>query len=626
MTKKIQALSNDTIIKIAAGEMIENPASIIKELVENSIDASADKISIEIKDNGASYIRVTDNGSGLSREDLSLAFKRHTTSKIRSIEELDETLTLGFRGEALSSIASASDVTIISKTPDDKLGFMAKINHNGDILEINEIVANIGTTIICENLFENIPVRKKYLASKNYEIKKTNDIITRLSLSNQDISIDYIKDDKLISKTNKNNSYLNNIFSILGKDVSENLIPIDYQGESFSLRGYVSNNRLYRSNRSNQFIFVNNRSINDLNLSKLIEKEYTSLIPLNRYPVYILFLDINPRLIDVNIHPKKDIVKFLNLEEIEVQLEDIIKKTLKPNLKIYDFSEDVKEKKKSIFETYSTLNLKDIKDEDHNSSSIVFKDFTGAVADSENSYKAEISTSDNIDRSIENTIELENNNPEQVYLLDKSNDDASGFHLFPNGYRYIGQLFFQYLLLEDNKDKILFIIDQHAAHERINYERLLRAYDDHMIQVQQLISGYVVNLTATDHEIIIGLKDTLMDIGFEIEDFGDNSIIIRTIPAYLTDINPDRLIREILDTSSSIKTNYYDIDPYVLMKKACVASIKSGDRMSAHDVNALIERLELCKMPLTCPHGRPTLIKYSKNRLDREFFRIQNEG
>lgn len=625
MTKKIQELSNDTIIKIAAGEMIENPASIIKELVENSIDAGSDKISIEIKDNGASYIRVTDNGSGLSREDLELAFKRHTTSKIRSIEELDETLTLGFRGEALSSIASASDVKIISRTQDDKLGFMAKIDHNGNILEIEEIVANFGTTIICENLFNSIPVRKKYLISKNYEIKKTNDIITRLSLSNQDISIDYIKDDKLISKTNKNNSYLNNIFSILGKDVSENLIPINYKGATFSLQGYISNNRLYRSNRSNQFIFVNNRSINDLNLSKLIEKEYTSIIPLNRYPVYILFLEINPRLIDVNIHPKKDIIKFLNLEEIEDQLKEVIKNALRPNLKIYNFSEDQKEKKKSIFETYSPLTKKEEVDNGLNDSTIIFRDFTSEVADSEDIYIGELSKTEDI--LIDNTSDKEiiQSTAEQTHILENSNTESSDFRIFSNGYRYIGQLFFQYLLLEDNKDKILFIIDQHAAHERINYEKLTKAYEDNMIQRQHLISGYIVNLTATDHEKIISLKDTLMSIGFEIEDFGDNSVIIRTIPAYLSDINPDRLIREILDTSSNIKTNYYDIDPYLLMKKACVASIKSGDRMSAHDVNVLIERLEMCKMPLTCPHGRPTLIKYSKSRLDREFFRIQND-
>lgn len=624
MTKKIQELSNDTIIKIAAGEMIENPASIIKELVENSIDAGADKISIEIKDNGASYIRVTDNGSGLSREDLDLAFKRHTTSKIRSIEELDETLTLGFRGEALSSIASASDVTIISKTQDDKLGFMAKIDHNGNVLQIEEIVANFGTTIICENLFNSIPVRKKYLTSKNFEIKKTNDIITRLSLSNQDISIDYIKDDKLISKTNKNNSYINNIFSILGKDVSENLIQIDYKGATFSLKGYVSNNRLYRSNRSNQFIFVNNRSINDLNLSKLIEKEYTSIIPLNRYPVYILFLEINPRLIDVNIHPKKDIIKFLNLEEIEDQLKEVIKNALRPNLKVYNFSEDQKEKEKSIFETYSTSPIKE-KDNDLNDSTIIFKDYTSEVADSEDIYIDEVSETRDSLIDIASDKDIKQSTAEQTHILENSNNEISDFHIFPNGYRYIGQLFFQYLLLEDNKDKILFIVDQHAAHERINYEKLIKAYEDNMIQRQHLISGYIVNLTATDHEKIISLKDTLMSIGFEIEDFGDNSIIIRTIPAYLSDINPDRLIREILDTSSNIKTNYYDIDPYLLMKKACVASIKSGDRMSAHDVNVLIERIEMCKMPLTCPHGRPTLIKYSKSRLDREFFRIQND-
>lgn len=626
MKNKINILSNDTIIKIAAGETIENPASIIKELVENSIDANSNDITIEVKENGSRYIRVSDNGQGISKEDLLIAFKRHATSKIKNIDELESAITLGFRGEALSSIANVSDVKIITKTPESKLGILAYIDKNGNITSMEDIVCNNGTTIICENLFENIPVRKKYLEEKNYEISKTNEIINKLSLANPNISIEYIRDDRLISKTSSNYSFINNIFSILGKNVSENLIDVEGEVLGFKIRGFIGNNRLYKANRQGQFIFVNNRTINDINISRAVEREYKSIIPINRYPIFILFLEINPKLIDINIHPKKDQIKFLNFEFIENILAKTIRTALNPKLQIHEISNKIK-KEESIFDIFTEKEYETQKDEpmvQNKVQPIKFKDFSNYTVEDN------IINDENINYLLENEkgffIE---DSPKQVNIYDNNmykDEDVSVFNLFPNGYRFVGQLFFQYILLEDNKDQSLYILDQHAAHERINYEKLVKAYDDSSIPRQQLVSGFIVNLTTNEHEKIMSLKDTIESVGFEIEDFGDNSIIIRSIPVYLTNIDPEKLLRDILDSPLNLKSNYYDLDPYLLMKKACVASIKSGDRLSSHDVKILIDQLQLCEMPLTCPHGRPTLIKFTKNKLDKEFFRIQNEG
>lgn len=622
MIKRINLLSEETIIKIAAGEIIENPSSIIKELVENSIDANSETINIEIGNNGKDYIKVRDDGIGFKREDLKLAFKRHTTSKISNIKDLDEALTLGFRGEALSSIANVSNVVVITKTKEDSVGTLVKINHNGDIISMEDIVTNNGTTIICKDLFDNIPVRKKYLESKNYEVNKTNDIITRLSLSHTDISFEYIKDDKLVLKTNRNAEQINNIYSVLGKNVAENLLEFSCNEESFSVKGFISNNNLYKSNRNNQFIFVNNRSITDNGISRGIEKQYNSIIPLNRYPVFLLYINIDSELIDVNIHPKKDVIKFLNIEEIINTLSMEVHNKLFKNLKIFEVQTKNKDSK-NIFNKYYT------NDSDNfisNSDNIIkFKDLSyenNFVNDEVNEIYTDDKREDNSQVVTPSENVLVENDFEDIFF----EKEKSERKILVNGYRHIGNLFLQYILLEDNVEKSLYILDHHAAHERINYEKLIKDYEKNNIPTQNLISGFLVELTNNEFDLVISIKDKLNSVGIEIEEFGDNSIIIRSIPAYIENIDPERLIRDIIDSSNKLEHSIYDIDPYTIMKKACSASIKTGDNVSKLDVVKLIEMLDKCNMPFTCPHGRPTLVKITKNQLDKEFFRIQNEG
>lgn len=623
MIKRINLLSEETIIKIAAGEIIENPSSIIKELVENSIDANSETINIEIGNNGKDYIKVRDDGIGFKREDLKLAFKRHTTSKISNIKDLDEALTLGFRGEALSSIANVSNVVVITKTKEDSVGTLVKINHNGDIISMEDIVTNNGTTIICKDLFDNIPVRKKYLESKNYEVNKTNDIITRLSLSHSDISFEYIKDDKLVLKTNRNAEQINNIYSVLGKNVAENLLEFSCNEESFSVKGFISNNNLYKSNRNNQFIFVNNRSITDNGISRGIEKQYNSIIPLNRYPVFLLYINIDSELIDVNIHPKKDVIKFLNIEEIINTLSREVHNKLFKNLKIFEVQTKNKDSK-NIFNKYYT------NDSDNfisNSDNIIkFKDLSyenNFVNDEVNEIYTDDKREDNNSQVVTPSENVLVENDFEDIFFEKEKSERK---ILVNGYRHIGNLFLQYILLEDNVEKSLYILDHHAAHERINYEKLIKDYEKNNIPTQNLISGFLVELTNNEFDLVISIKDKLNSVGIEIEEFGDNSIIIRSIPAYIENIDPERLIRDIIDSSNKLEHSIYDIDPYTIMKKACSASIKTGDNVSKLDVVKLIEMLDKCNMPFTCPHGRPTLVKITKNQLDKEFFRIQNEG
>lgn len=623
MIKRINLLSEETIIKIAAGEIIENPSSIIKELVENSIDANSETINIEIGNNGKDYIKVRDDGIGFKREDLKLAFKRHTTSKISNIKDLDEALTLGFRGEALSSIANVSNVVVITKTKEDSVGTLVKINHNGDIISMEDIVTNNGTTIICKDLFDNIPVRKKYLESKNYEVNKTNDIITRLSLSHTDISFEYIKDDKLVLKTNRNAEQINNIYSVLGKNVAENLLEFSCNEESFSVKGFISNNNLYKSNRNNQFIFVNNRSITDNGISRGIEKQYNSIIPLNRYPVFLLYINIDSELIDINIHPKKDVIKFLNIEEIINTLSREVHNKLFKNLKIFEVQTKNKDTK-NIFNKYYT------NDSDNfisNSDNIIkFKDLSyenNFVSDEINEIYTDDKREDNNSQVVTPSENVLVENDFEDIFFEKEKSERK---ILVNGYRHIGNLFLQYILLEDNVEKSLYILDHHAAHERINYEKLIKDYEKNNIPTQNLISGFLVELTNNEFDLVISIKDKLNSVGIEIEEFGDYSIIIRSIPAYIENIDPERLIRDIIDSSNKLEHSIYDIDPYTIMKKACSASIKTGDNVSKLDVVKLIEMLDKCNMPFTCPHGRPTLVKITKNQLDKEFFRIQNEG
>ncbi len=614
---RINVLSDETIIKIAAGEVIENPASIVKELVENSVDAGSDKIIIEIENNGSSLIKISDNGMGMSKEDLKIAFKRHTTSKILKIDDLERTYTLGFRGEALSSVAAVSKVEVITKVVGELAGIHAIIDDSGNIVSQNEIVSNEGTTISCRDLFHSMPVRKNYLENKNFEISKTNDIINRLALSNPDVSMDYIKDSQLIIKTNKNRDLLSNIYSVLGNNIGNNLLEVTYSDEYISIHGYVSNNLLFKGNRNSQYIFINNRAVFDINLGKSIEKAYSSVIPINRFPVFILYIDIDPKYLDINIHPKKSLIKVLDFIALESKIEKLVKESLSKHLKIPNLMDRQPVEKSNIFSENAMENLLN----DRFISSTTANDIDiFPKEDNKNEQKSEVLV-ELRDYSSDYHVQTEKIN-ESSLDVERSEEKPSENMLFPNGYRYIGNLFLQYLLIEDNIDKTLYVLDQHAIHERINYEKLVESYKKGNIATQNLISGYIVELTKNEFDSIIAIKEQLLSLGIEVEDFGDNSVIIRSIPIYLDSTSPESILLNILESDVKID-NLHDFDPYKVMRIACRSSVKSGKHLSSLEVQRLIEELQNCDMPLSCPHGRPTMIKITNNWLEKEFFRVQ---
>lgn len=330
---KIKILDESTIQKIAAGEIIERPASIVKELIENSIDANSSSITVEITNGGKNYIRVTDNGDGFTEDDLKIAFKRHSTSKLNSIEDLYKIFSFGFRGEALASISAVSKVEVLTKTENNLSGLQAFVE-DGKVVKLRPVGCPKGTTMIVKNLFYNFPVRESFLKSDTIEANQINDIIYKLALGNSGVSFKFIKDNRVIFNTSANNDLKSNIYALLGKDFLQNLVKTNYESSDFNIYGYISNNTFYRGNRSHQYLFVNNRYIKNEFISNLIEHKYKSIIPVNRFPVFVLFIDIDPLLIDVNIHPTKQEIKFINQEEISDALDNTIDSILNEILSI----------------------------------------------------------------------------------------------------------------------------------------------------------------------------------------------------------------------------------------------------------------------------------------------------
>lgn len=614
MPQKIKLLDEKTINKIAAGEVIDRPASIIKELVENSIDANSSSISIEIKKGGKEYIRVTDNGDGILKEDLEIAFLRHSTSKISSIEDLQNTKTLGFRGEALASIAAVSKVEGITKTKNEKSGNQIIIN-GGKVVDIVEIGCPNGTTIIIRDLFYNIPVRRKFLKSDATETAYISDNVYRLALSNPNISFKYLKDNKVIVKTPGNGNVLDTIYSLYGKDIMKSLISINNTFKDISLKGFISNLTLTKGNRNYEFIFVNGRFIRDIELSKIIEDAYKSLITINRFPVFFLYIDIPPDKIDVNIHPTKTEIRFEDKKLISNFIKESINMELKKHNLIPEISIDKNQHKPETIEN-NFLDIIDNNDKFNNSNikeNIVFEhnlkhDMPYSEQNSNVNYMKKIIHNDVVNSNYKVNNVLKHNNNSKKFLP---------------SLRYIGRLFETYILAEDIDNNTFYIIDQHAAHERVMYEKIRRNYEQEKIVSQNLLVPEVINLTHGEIEIVKENKKIFNSLGFEFEEFGVNAIILRSVPMVFGNPNSRKLFIDILDNISKDIKNNYDLNIDRIMKISCRCAIKAGDNLKKLEVEKLLNDLRLCIDPYTCPHGRPIVIKMTRYELEKKFKRIQ---
>lgn len=616
---KINLLDDNTIKKIAAGEVIERPSSIVKELVENSIDANSSQIIIEIKDGGTTYIRVTDDGEGMEKEDIVLAFNRHATSKLKTIEDLYKIISMGFRGEALSSIVSVSNVEIVSRTRENIVGNKA-IFENGKLKYIEPIGANVGTTIIVRDVFFNLPVRRKFLKSNATEERYVADIVTKIALGNPRISMKLIRDGKLVLNTSGSHDELNVIYQLLGKDIAKGISLIEFKDDNLSFRGYFSNNNIFRSNRNYQYLFVNNRYVYDYKLAKVIEDQYSSLLPINKHPVFILYIDIDPSLIDVNIHPTKQEIKFIEENKIYSIIANQIKKNTNKIVNIpHPSIENNNEKQigkypyiweiKHDYNDDSNSNISKTERVEENNI-FDFKDYTST--DFKNSLYQ------NNDKVNENSNKSVNNIKEDDKYYDNDNNTLKKF----NNLKPIGIAFNTYVFLEDYESDTIFIIDQHAAHERVMYEKLMKQYYDESIVVQQLLTPQIIDLSPADYLKAKANIDIFNKSGFIVELFDDKSIVLRGIPLVFGRPNGERLFLDILDNLEVNDVGIYTTELEKIMKIACTSAVKAGDNLKQIEIQSLLTQLSECDNPYTCPHGRPTIIKFNRKDLEKKFLRI----
>lgn len=656
---KINILDTFTINKIAAGEVIENPSSVVKELVENAIDAGAKSIFIEIQEAGRKSIRVTDNGEGFYQLDMRKAFLRHSTSKIRKLEDLEQVISLGFRGEALASIAAVAKVQLMSMHKDAKVGHKIQVEA-GKVVKEEEIGCPKGTTIVVEDLFFNVPVRQKFLKSDGAEASKISEILHRLALSHPEISFKYVKDDKIIFKTPGTNNLKAVVYTLFGRECASSLIEIKSESYSFKCSGFVSDSTFTRGNRSYYFTFVNGRYVYSQILNSAIENAYRSHIMINNFPAIFLNLQIAPTEIDVNIHPKKLEVKFINENAIFKELFDLIIREVKAsmsipdvveirepmvkepespiesldNLKVIGQKNDFENSINSLKEKPVSLDLFEVKPTEKKNADLLNMDGLFSRKPEEKLFpqpteEEPFKKPSQERKSPENfmTLNIFDNLPvlktefdEDVSLLEQ--EAGSKKTKIPE-LNIIGSLFKTYILAEDVKDQSMIVIDQHAAHERINYEKYRAQFLGEKIVVQHLLKPFVLNLSNYELEQVLENIALFERLGFEIEEFGTNSIIIRTVPMLFGSPNLEIFIKDILaNLEKEIATNY-ELKLDKIMKIACTNSVKAGQKLNDLEINRLIKDLSECEEPFTCPHGRPTLINLSKKEIEKLFGRIQ---
>ena len=593
----IHELDQTTIDKIAAGEVIERPAAVVKELVENAIDSGANAITIEIKEGGIRFIRITDNGCGIRKEEIPLAFKRHATSKIMSIEDLFRVKSLGFRGEALSSIAAVSQIELITKDADSLIGSRYEI-HGGSEVAKDEIGCPDGTTFIVRNLFYNTPARGKFLKTKTTEGGYINDVVMHFTLSHPEIRFKFMWDGKTKIQTSGNGSVRDNIFNQFGADITKALLPIQAEKNGMKVSGFIGKPELSRGTRTFMNYYINGRYIKSPVVQKAIECGYQGFSMTNRFPFTVLFLDIDSALLDVNVHPTKMEVRFTNQEEV------------------FDLFQS------SIHEALSQASL--IPEVPLGSGGGKKNKETGTTKQQTASRPPEPFESRRISNSPKTDMPAEkkgdsrpNARYEQQSLFQEpmlAEDNRISFRL-------IGQVFDTFWLIEW-KDELL-VIDQHAAHEKVLYEQLMKELAQNHVYSQNLLAPIVLTLTHREKEILITCRDAFTALGFEIDDFGGDEFAVKAVPSHFLHLASRELFYSILD---GLLENPIASKPETVTDRcatiACKAAVKGNHAMSAGEAEKLIEQMLQAKEPYHCPHGRPTTISMTKKEFEKKFKRI----
>ena len=583
---KIKVMSENLANKIAAGEVIEKCASIVKELVENSIDAESTKIVVDLKDGGIKGVSVSDNGKGMDKDDAKLAFSRHATSKLYRDDDLFFINTLGFRGEALPSIASVSEVTLRTTFNDE--GYMIHIK-GGEVLEEGSCEATPGTSINVENIFYNTPARLKYLKSETTELSNCTNYIERLALSMPNIAFELYNNDKNIIRTSGSGNLAKAIHELYGSTISTRLIPFKVTSDDFDINGFICKPEILKSSRSHMITFVNNRCVKNIDINRAINDGYYNHKPDNKYPVVFLNIYTDPTLVDVNIHPTKQDIKISKLYELcELITSNIIKNLEVSNL-VPEINLDVHEENEEL---------------------VVNSDF--------------INTRNSFDL-VDNTKEEENNNEqitldftkvEEVNLDKEKNEDLKKLYLEP-----IGSIHGTFIVAQN--DEGMYLIDQHAAHERVNYEMVKKMIEEKDIHRMAMLFPIQIELSPSEYISLKDNIDIITDLGFIVEDFGINTIIFKETPTWLAEGHEEEVIRKIVDLIVGEKkiVDRVKFNESLIQSIACKMSIKGNTPMSIDAMNSLLKQLFECDNPYNCAHGRPTIIKFSSYDLDKMFKR-----
>jgi len=714
----IHLLDENTINQIAAGEVVERPSAVVKELVENAMDAKATAITVEIKDGGLSFIRVTDNGTGIDKDDIPLAFMRHATSKIYTAEDLLCIKSLGFRGEALSSIAAVAQVELITKTPSALNGYRYIIE-GGIEKSIEEIGCPAGTTIIVRNLFFNTPARRKFLKSATTEAGYIGDLMEKLMVAHPEVSFKYIVNNQIKLQSSGNNNTKDILYSIFGRDIASQLLALRHEGDKVKINGYIGKPGINRSNRAYENYFINGRYVKNHIITKAIEDAYKPFLMQHKYPFTSIYLELEPSLIDVNVHPQKMELRLRNGEEIYQLLHNLIRNALTgneliPRVSLSEPGADKADRSADLqavgipepFETNRRLHMKEqvLKhtEIEYSKGQILYKKLSDKNADyitatrpliqadieipgilkSHNNqannaaYPTENKAAKNIEAAVSDSSKTaadadtkeapavtefsktaavsENSNTgtesskaaaatwnteaveaafgskrpvnEQMTLFDSVSAEVHAPFLSDKAmeeHKIIGQLFNTYWLVEYKKE--LYIIDQHAAHEKVLYERLMAAAKNKAFHSQQLMPPLVLTLTLKEQEVIKKHEDVLKELGYEFEHFGGNEYSIRAVPADLYSLSEKALLLEFIDELAEEAIGNIGSSASILEKIAsisCKAAVKANHAMTYDEALSLIKELLTLENPYNCPHGRPVIVSISQYELEKKFKRI----
>lgn len=649
---KIQVLDKSVSNKIAAGEVVERPASVIKELLENALDAGATHIVAEIKNGGITYMRVTDNGHGMSREDVPVALLRHATSKIAEAADLDAIMTLGFRGEALSSIAAVAKLEIYTRTQDEETGTHL-VTEDGEIVECSEAGCPVGTTVVVRDLFMTTPARMKFLKKNYTEAGYIEDIVNRLALARSDVSFRLIADGKEVLFTSGDSNLLNSIFAVYGKDLKSTMRPANYEEGGVAVSGFCATGAGARPNRSMQSFFVNGRFIKSPLLARAVEEAYKNELMGGKFPACVLLVTLPPSMVDINVHPTKLEAKFADEKAVYhcvywAAKNALYQKNEIPAVTLKAEEEPVVPKEKAVTATPVAVNKPverpavrmqepAILQKTEPVEPFVWKGLTQKTESGQAkiSFGAEkpfvkpeekpqaepvqvmtepmpVSKPEPVVKEEPKVPEPVMEEPEQVTVVPETKQIT---------YRICGQVFNTYILVE--KDDQLYLVDQHAAHERLRYEELLKQYEGCRIEAQMLLIPVTVRLTATEESLFYDYQDMLSDMGFEAEGFGDKTVILRGAPEALDEQGLQALFLEVLGNLGEKRKDATGAKAQrALYTIACKSAVKAGNKLQESEMKKLLDAVFALDSINTCPHGRPITVAMTKSFIEKQFKRI----